>query len=274
MIECIVKVVGVDRQTVIDCVTQNKCDDLASMYHMIEHNYREVLREQSTAYLASGAGSASSMPPLSPTSLSPFFPNANVNVTEIFNEGTLLTPGDERNSLTADRLLNVRRHTMGPGQTPVFSPPAFPPTLDYRGILPQTNLMQNLPLVSNLPPENFSVKDPHLLKPPPALLGVTPIGRRASDGGGYFIPHENAAEDEEVIGASAGKQAIEICGASATTPDFLLIPQSASHLEPPPYDTCSEGGGISRAESPNHHMVEQYLRSRGQMKRHTIPGLS
>ena len=27
------------------------------------------------------------------------------------------------------------------------------------GILPQTNLTQNLPLVSNLPPENFSVKN-------------------------------------------------------------------------------------------------------------------
>ena len=40
--DCIVKVIGVDHETVIECVTQNKCDDLAAMYHMIEHNYREV----------------------------------------------------------------------------------------------------------------------------------------------------------------------------------------------------------------------------------------
>jgi hypothetical protein len=41
-VDCIVKVIGVDRETVIDCVTLNKCDDLAAMYHMIEHNCREV----------------------------------------------------------------------------------------------------------------------------------------------------------------------------------------------------------------------------------------
>jgi hypothetical protein len=162
IVECIVRVIGVDHDTVIECVEQNKCDDLAAMYHMIEHNLREVLNEKtSIANLAAGGASAaspSSAPPLSPTSLSPFFPSAKpANVTEIFNE--LLTPVDETTSLlTADRLLNLRRHTLGPGQTPVFTGPAFPPSLDYRGILPQTNLMQNLPLVSNLPPESFSVK--------------------------------------------------------------------------------------------------------------------
>lgn len=270
--------VGVDRETVIDCVRENKCDDLAAMYHMIEHNYREVLREKSLTSSGGGnTGSVSSMPPLSPTSLSPFFPNTTTkapNVTEIFNEGTLLTPGDAPGLLTADRLLNLRRHTLGPGQTPVFSNPAFPPTLNYRGILPQTNLMQNLPLVSNLPPESFSVKDPHLLKPPPALLGVTPIGRRASDGGGYFVPHENVDEVDELTGevSKLSTPINETWPGPPQGPDFLLIPQSATnHLEPPSYDTCSEGGGISRAESPNHHLVDQYLRSRGQKQRHTIP---
>ena len=273
--DCIVKVIGVDRQTVIECVTQNKCDDLAAMYHMIEHNYREVQNMTSSLMAAPPSSSA---PPLSPTSLSPFFPTANTkppNVTEIFNDGALLTPGDEMASLTADRLLNLRRHTLGPGQTPVFSGPAFPPSLDYRGILPQTNLMQNLPLVSNLPPENFSIKDPHLLRPPPALLGVSPIGRRASDGGGYFIPHENLPEcDISAVAAShqAATTPVENWPQTPTNAqDFLLIPQSPNHLEPPNFDTCSEGGGMSRAESPNHHQVEQYLRSRGQSKRHTIP---
>jgi hypothetical protein len=268
--------VGVDRETVIDCVRQNKCDDLSAMYHMIKHNYREVQREKSSAYLsgATSSHSSSSLPPLSPTSLSPFFPNATTkppNVTEIFNEGTLLTPGDDGSHLTADRLLNLRRHTLGPGQTPVFSGPAFPPSLDYRGILPQTNLMQNLPLVSNLPPENFSIKDPHLLKPPPALLGVSPIGRRASDGGGYFVPHENVPGCEEAVHAQQATTPIDSWPGPPAVPDYLLIPQPANYLEPTAYDTCSEGGGVSRAESPNHHMVEQYLRSRGQMKRHTIP---
>ena len=120
-------------------------------------------------------------------------------------------------SLTAERLLNLRRHTLGPGQTPVFSGPAFPPSLDYRGILPQTNLMQNLPLVSNLPPESFSIKDPHLLKPPPALLGVTPIGRRASDGGGYFVPHENLPDCDEVVASHQVTTPIENWPQTPTT---------------------------------------------------------
>ena len=270
--DCIVKVIGVDHETVIECVTQNKCDDLAAMYHMIEHNYREVQNSTVAASTSTSSSSSSSAPPLSPTSLSPFFPTANTkppNVTEIFNEGVLLTPGDEMASLTADRFLNLRRHTLGPGQTPVFSGPAFPPSLDYRGILPQTNLMQNLPLVSNLPPESFSTKDPHLLKPPPALLGVTPIGRRASDGGGYFVPHENVAECDEIVASLPMDNTM--AQTPTTAPEYLLIPQSPNHLEPPNFDTCSEGGGISRAESPNHHQVEQYLRSRGHSKRHTIP---
>lgn len=35
--------------------------------------------------------------------------------------------------------------------------------------LPHTNLPLNLPRVQNQPPQNFSVKDQHLLKPPPAM---------------------------------------------------------------------------------------------------------
>jgi hypothetical protein len=36
-------------------------------------------------------------------------------------------------------------------------------------ILPNTNLPLNLPLVQHQPPQNFSVKDQHLLKPPPVM---------------------------------------------------------------------------------------------------------
>ena len=95
---------------------------------------------------------------------------------------------DDRTDRTRDR-----RHTLGPGQ-PLqkhFTPPRpyIIPGQQGRatGILPQTNLTQNLPLVSNLPPENFSVKNPHLLRPPPALQGSSATGRRASDGGGAYF---------------------------------------------------------------------------------------
>ncbi len=201
-VDVIVKTVGVDRETVIDCVTQNKCDDVSAMYHMIELNKRELERERLFA-----AVTPSMIPPLSPTSLSPFFstttpsssPTATSHpqeprvVTEVFNSSgaCLLPPDDEKD----DRLLTARRHTLGPGQTPKSHPRGGPYPMPIgapggRGgiqILPQTNLTQNLPLVSNLPPEKFSVKNPHLLKPPPALLGHGSTGRRASDGGSAYF---------------------------------------------------------------------------------------
>lgn len=50
-------------------------------------------------------------------------------------------------------------------------------------LLPHTNLPKNLPLFQNEPTHNFSVKDQHLLKPPPVMGAVGGFGRRASDGG-------------------------------------------------------------------------------------------
>lgn len=40
------------------------------------------------------------------------------------------------------------------------------PTLS---MLPNTNLPLNLPLVQNQSPQNFSIKDQHLLKPPSVM---------------------------------------------------------------------------------------------------------
>lgn len=50
-------------------------------------------------------------------------------------------------------------------------------------LLPHTNLQLNLPLLQHQPLQNFSVKDQHLLKPPPAMGAAGGFGRRASDGG-------------------------------------------------------------------------------------------
>jgi hypothetical protein len=171
--------------------------------------------------------SASPGPPLSPSSLSPFMqreaavsvsataaprpptpqrgasvaassspagsgpPSPRIGPTEVYNDevafaGSLIAMEQQRRQqLEIERLLTLRRHTMGPGQTPMYLDP-----WEYEqhvNVLPQTDLTTNLLRVSNLPPESFSVKDPHLLKPPPALLGAfsNQHGRRASDGGAY-----------------------------------------------------------------------------------------
>ena len=60
-----------------------------------------------------------------------------------------------------------------------FASPSYHPTV----LLPHTNLPLMLPLWQDQPPHNFSVKDQHLLKPPPAMGAAGGFGRRASDGG-------------------------------------------------------------------------------------------
>jgi serine/threonine-protein kinase SIK3 len=195
-VEAIVRSVGVPRETVIDSVRQNKCDDICAMYNMLEYNMRDFERERLQA-----AANFVMVPPSSPTSKSPFFiqdPTMQPKpVTEVYNnvDISLLMLGDA----CVERNLATRRHTVGPGQPPNNVAPSRLSQAKGRatGILPQTNLTQNLPLVSNLPPESFCVKNPHLLRPPPTLQGSAAMGRRASDGGGAYFslftryPHSN-----------------------------------------------------------------------------------
>ena len=192
--------VNVDRNTVIDSVRLNKCDDLCAIYHMVEQNNRNHERDRLQAAMPA------IVPPSSPTSKSPFFNHPTLSnsmenpsqvkakrpeVTEVYSSVGAEYPNNVDGN--DDRSLNTRRHTVGPQSSNRFYTPPRPYLIPVGGraaggILPQTNLMQNLPLVSNLPPENFSSKNPHLLKPPPALLGgLNNTGRRASDGGGAYF---------------------------------------------------------------------------------------
>ena len=188
--------------------------------------------------------------PLSPTSKSLFFSSPNKQdgifqtkpashiITEFFSSE--LNEQSNKNSLIMEdtsecsyegkqNLSTARRHTFGPyGGQKDHLPKAglrnFPPYAvaaakhtynlqDYRALLPHTNLTQYLPLVCNLPPESFSAKDPHLLKPPTVLgadFSTLAIGRRASDGGAYTAQsntdegHLNPIQDggEKYIDAS------------------------------------------------------------------------
>ena len=65
-VDSIVRTVGVTRESVIDSVRKNKCDDISALYHMIEYNLRDLEREMLQAVVTM-------LPPSSPTSKSPFF---------------------------------------------------------------------------------------------------------------------------------------------------------------------------------------------------------
>lgn len=101
----------------------------------------------------------------------------------------------------------TRRHTVGPGDTAHQSPSPYPyPYQSYTPgypplglvpmmhcnpdgqVLPQTNLPLNLPLVQHQPPQNFQIKDQHLLKPPP-VMGAS----------NYFILFKNFLFNTNII---------------------------------------------------------------------------
>ena len=161
---------GAELSQVRTSVVENKCDDLAAMYHMMLH--RLSLSPSPEPGPAWPPGAAQ--------------PAGLTGVSEVYTE---LEPGGAGPG-EASQARQGRRHTLGPASHNV--PPGIECGLQCQGntfslttreILPQTNLPHNLPLLYNKPFTDFSVKNQDLLGPPPA--GQVPLGRRASDCGTY-----------------------------------------------------------------------------------------
>ena len=206
-------------------------------------------------------------------------------------------------SSSGDKYHTARRHTVGPGDT------AHEQVLDshyilphYKmenlhaaqpfGILPNTNLLLNLPLVKNQPPQNFSVKDQHLLKPPPVMGAMGGFGRRASDGGANFQmyfenwsqpgsheqiqlvpaecspPHSQGSQPLTTsVSTISGSGEISLSGGTGVLPTSMSAGVPSGHLqlsdatsmEDLPHDNCA---------------ISKYLQNRGSSKRHTLAMVS
>ena len=133
-------------------MAENKCDDLAAMYQLLLSPGPVQDRVE-----AGAAGCGAALPSLSPT--------------EVYTEAG--DPGPGLNPSTRAAQGGRPSHPLPGLQSP---PPQF--------TLPQINLPQNLPLVSNKPFTDFSVKNQDLLR---ALPSPVPIGPRASDCGMYSL---------------------------------------------------------------------------------------
>ena len=148
--------------TVLESLVQNKCDDLSAIYHLLEYN--------SAILDTCGGGGQVSL--------------AGDSVTEVYTDTESSSehsrPGSQPHS-------GQRRHTLGPANNAipasVLQVLQSPPPADHlqKHLLPHINLTQNLPLVSNQPFTDFSVKAPDQLRAPPMVV----MGRRASDCGVY-----------------------------------------------------------------------------------------
>ncbi|XP_064470778.1 serine/threonine-protein kinase SIK3-like isoform X2 [Ornithodoros turicata] len=172
----------------------------------------------------------------------------------------------------------VRRHTVGPGDPQREGGPATVLcTQGGRGAtqvplsaLPHTNLPQNLPRLQNLPPQNFSIKDQHLLKPPPAMGAFGGFGRRASDGGAniqqFFQRHLLQGQlshpsSNELISST-------ISHVSGPMPQ-TLHPSSALKDDCKELEEQTDSNAITSGVSLGCACL-RYLQARGHGKRHTV----
>ena len=157
LLDTVVELSGCDitAEVVMESVTENKCDDLSAMYHLLSYNT-----------LQDGVALPDD--------------KIDTSLTEVYTDSDNANTWQEHVS----RASGGRRHTLGPANNQIpsllQSPAKF--SLFNKEILPQTNLPQNLPFVLNKPFTDFSVKNQDLLRAPP--VGI-PMGRRASDCGMY-----------------------------------------------------------------------------------------
>ncbi|XP_037073428.1 serine/threonine-protein kinase SIK3 homolog [Pollicipes pollicipes] len=179
VLELIAQLPGVTPQQVAQSVQSNLYDDLAACYHL----------------LCDQAAASVPLPPAAPAPALPLvFTSIWNDEADKFEDAERHLELDlEETASSRDQYHCSRRHTVGPGDTahtqvqvPFGVPHGWgygPVTAGLFPVLPQTNLAQNLPLVQHQPPQRFSIKDQHLLKPPTVLGAFGGFGRRASDGG-------------------------------------------------------------------------------------------
>ncbi|XP_076372235.1 serine/threonine-protein kinase SIK3-like isoform X2 [Tachypleus tridentatus] len=215
---------------------------------------------------------------ISPTPMLQMF--AENQSLEKFGEIDLESDGEDPMPETVSRYQVIRRHTVGPSDSrhkQVLRSPAVEeyklsqnfkpivmlhlPTALPLSALPNTNLPQNLPLVQNLPPQNFSVKDQHLLKPPTILGAVGGLGRRASDGGANIQTFFQQYVLQGQLSHPSSKERI----VSMSPSNQLTLPRLPTVTLP----------GTEAGDIDDRHCIgtlPRYTQSRGRVKRHVLPG--
>uniref|UniRef100_T1JFK1 non-specific serine/threonine protein kinase n=1 Tax=Strigamia maritima TaxID=126957 RepID=T1JFK1_STRMM len=217
IIEHMLKTSGINKEAVMKSIENKTFDNYSAIYHLlldkvkrqqmkntVLQNLPVTVQPQRKSSITTGivervfdSGESEQQHGLVPTgpqttNLQLLSDNQNLDLSDV--EVQSESDNDEPSPEAMARYLIMRRHTVGPGdirhedhlkhahnqQITLYQPMMLIPV----SALPHTNLPQNLPLVKNQPPQNFSIKDQHLLKPPSAMgTGNNNLGRRASDGG-------------------------------------------------------------------------------------------
>ncbi|XP_073996581.1 serine/threonine-protein kinase SIK3-like isoform X2 [Rhodnius prolixus] len=187
---------------------------------------------------------------------------------EKFGEGTesdLDDRSSDDHSHNGDKYhVTARRHTVGPGDS------THEQVLEahYRqgpggqplNIFPDTNLPQNIPLVQYQPPHNFTIKDQHLLKPPPVMGAVGGFGRRASDGGAHLHSYSQRAVSEP-----GSQEELQLLQPGSPALAQRSQPINSTNLESPGEQLIT-----TDELTPDAFAITRYMEGRGCNKRHTV----
>nr|CAD7444367.1 unnamed protein product [Timema bartmani] len=197
------------------------------------------------------------------------------------------------NSGVFDKYHTARRHTVGPGDTAheqlfkrdhvdlgkdltsglnVLEAHYIKMEGQQLNILPNTNLPLNLPKVQHQPPQNFTVKDQHLLKPPPVMGIMGGFGRRASDGGAN-IQMFFSRQVEGIWSQPGSQEHLQLLQPGSPTPSQRSQPiQPASTLNGTDTTHISQDhmSSTTGEDIPDSYAVARYMQCRGNSKRHTL----
>ncbi|XP_046382501.1 serine/threonine-protein kinase SIK3 homolog isoform X2 [Ischnura elegans] len=155
------------------------------------------------------------------------------------------------------------------------------PSVLHPSMLPDTNLPQNLPLLQNQPPQNFCIKDHHLLKPPPVMGVAGGFGRRASDGGANLQMYFQR-QLEGIWSQPGSREQLQLPtnqnptqrSQPITVMSDCSVPGTSVSVQPEDDVSCirqaESSEMVSEEEQPDPFAVARYLQTRGNGKRHTL----
>ncbi|XP_050531158.1 serine/threonine-protein kinase SIK3-like isoform X2 [Daktulosphaira vitifoliae] len=203
IIELMLQLPGLDKDMIVNSVQQKKFDHVSAIYHLLvdklDSTFNDHCNSNNNPQFTDASEENDSTVQINSNVIEnlPLYSMSLYGQDgSIYDSQQLEKYGDVDISDTATSSkvqdhpnpVTTRRHTVGPGNGLItqIMESTYITNLQTGcnvNVLPNTNLPMNIPLVEFQSPKNFTIKDQHLLKPPPVMGANSNFGRRASDGG-------------------------------------------------------------------------------------------
>lgn len=278
VVDHMLRLPALNKDMIIEAVKGNKFDHISAIYHLfvdklegrisnspVPSSTNSLLPQQQTRRASITTGVVERLTPEMETM--PAVHLMQDPILEKFGEVAEGEVEERQDGQNGDKYhVTMRRHTVGPGD------PTHEQVLEAHymkggtgqplNIFPDTNLPQNIPLVQYQPPHNFTIKDQHLLKPPPVMGAVGGFGRRASDGGSQFHTYSQRAVSEP-----GSQEELQLLAPGSPGLAQRSQPISSTNLDSPADQTIHS---TPDELSPDVLAVNRYMENRGGIKRHTV----